>query len=219
MQAHACPHRTPHMYQLSYSGGQNPPIHLLLTLLWHEFGVVPGLPLEVLIGADVLAPHHCALFYLKNNQKRLQIGQTSCQGCVWFQQDPNSGTSAQLKFVGRSQRKQRNRLKISTNFFATPFDGKQIESDDEDSENVVRVSVASEPGTQTEHVESGPPAPSSGENSTVKSIIYGSRFEGRYLSFFMRCPHAAGQEGIGRRAYARVACQGAAIRNIYDRAA
>ena len=37
MQAHACTHRTPHMYQLSYSAGQNPPIHLLLTNLVAQF--------------------------------------------------------------------------------------------------------------------------------------------------------------------------------------
>ena len=35
------------------------------TLLWHEFGVVPDLPLEVLIGADVLAAYQCSLLHLK----------------------------------------------------------------------------------------------------------------------------------------------------------
>ena len=32
------------------------PVALSSTLIWHEFGVVPNLPLEVLVGADVLAP-------------------------------------------------------------------------------------------------------------------------------------------------------------------
>ena len=47
------------------------PVTLGTTLLSHEFGVVPNLPLEVLIGADVLSNHQCLLLYLKNNQKRL----------------------------------------------------------------------------------------------------------------------------------------------------
>ena len=33
------------------------PVTLGTTLLWNEFGVVPNLPLEVLIGADVLTNH------------------------------------------------------------------------------------------------------------------------------------------------------------------
>ena len=41
------------------------PVSLGNTLLWHEFGVVPELPLEVLIGADVLAAHRCSLLYLR----------------------------------------------------------------------------------------------------------------------------------------------------------
>ena len=32
-------------------------------LLWHEFGVVPNLSLEVLIGADILSNHQCSLLY------------------------------------------------------------------------------------------------------------------------------------------------------------
>ena len=46
-------------------------VALGLTLLWHEIGVVPNLPLEVLFGADVIALHFCSLLYLKNNNKRL----------------------------------------------------------------------------------------------------------------------------------------------------
>ena len=48
------------------------PVALGSNLIWHEYGVVPNLPLEVLVGADVLAPHLCSLLYLKNNKKRLQ---------------------------------------------------------------------------------------------------------------------------------------------------
>ena len=35
------------------------PVAFGSNLIWHEFGVVPNLPLEVLVGADVLAPHLC----------------------------------------------------------------------------------------------------------------------------------------------------------------
>ena len=45
------------------------PVTLGTTLLWHEFGVVPSLPLEVLIVADVLTNHQWSLLYLKDNQK------------------------------------------------------------------------------------------------------------------------------------------------------
>ena len=36
-------------------------------LIWHEFGVVPNLSLQVLVGADLLVPHLCSKQYLKNN--------------------------------------------------------------------------------------------------------------------------------------------------------
>ena len=37
------------------------PVAISSNLIWHEFGVVPNLPFEVLVGADVLAPHLCSL--------------------------------------------------------------------------------------------------------------------------------------------------------------
>ena len=48
------------------------------TLIWHEFAVVRQLPLEVLIGADILQPHLCSLLYLKNKQKDLRFGLQNC---------------------------------------------------------------------------------------------------------------------------------------------
>ena len=41
------------------------PVALGSNLIWHEFGVVHNLSLEVLVGTDVLAPHLCSLLYLK----------------------------------------------------------------------------------------------------------------------------------------------------------
>ena len=46
-------------------------VSLGTNLLWHEFGVLPYLPLEVLIGADLLATYLYSLQYLKDKQKRL----------------------------------------------------------------------------------------------------------------------------------------------------
>ena len=59
-------------------------LHVALgsNLLWHEFGVVPNLPFEVLEGADVLALHLCSPLYFKNNKKRLQFGIQVCPRCL-----------------------------------------------------------------------------------------------------------------------------------------
>ena len=95
------------------------PITLGTALLWHEFGVVPNLPLEVLIGADILASHQCSLLYLQGNQKRLFFGKENCAGCEQFRNDPDVGTSAQLKFVEMKPKRRRNRLRFSANFVAT----------------------------------------------------------------------------------------------------
>ena len=38
------------------------------TVVWHEFGVVLNLPLEVLIGVNILAFHFCLLPYVNTNR-------------------------------------------------------------------------------------------------------------------------------------------------------
>ena len=58
------------------------PAALGSNLIWHEFGVMPNLPLEVLVGAYVLASHLCSLMYLKNNKRRLQFGIQVCTRCL-----------------------------------------------------------------------------------------------------------------------------------------
>ena len=95
------------------------PVTLGTKLLWHEFGVVPNLPLEVLIGADVLTNQQCSLLYLKDNQKRLMFGNVNCTECERFRTNPEVGASAQLKFVDRNPKRRRNRCKIGANFVAT----------------------------------------------------------------------------------------------------
>ena len=77
------------------------PVSLGTTLVWHEFGVVPNLPLEVLIGADVLARHQCSLQYVPHKRKRLQFGLQSCSSCDRFRSDPRCGSPAQMRFVDR----------------------------------------------------------------------------------------------------------------------
>ena len=95
------------------------PVSLGLNLIWHEFGVVSNLPLEVLVGADVLAPHLCSLLYLKHNKKRLQFGVQVCPRCAQHRTDPEVGQGRQLKFVDLRLKRKRNRLKVAYNFLAT----------------------------------------------------------------------------------------------------
>ena len=95
------------------------PVTLGTILQWHEFGVIPNLPLEVLIGADILSNHQCSLLYQKNNQKSLLFENENCQHCDQLRTNPDVGASIQLKFVNRTPTHRRNRLKISTNFVAT----------------------------------------------------------------------------------------------------
>ena len=92
-------------------------------LIWHEFGDVPNLPLKVLVGADVLAPHFCSLLYLKNNKKRLQLGIEVCPRCLQHRTDPNVKSQKQLRFVDRSFKRMRNRLKVVYNFLANSRSG------------------------------------------------------------------------------------------------
>ncbi len=109
------------------------PVTLGTTLLWHEFGVIPNLPLEVLIGADVLPNHQCSLLYLKDNQKRLMFGNENCTECNRFRTNPEVGASAQLKFVDRNPKRHRNRCKIGANFVAT------LPEADEDEPNNIQL--------------------------------------------------------------------------------
>ncbi len=114
------------------------------TLLWHEFGVVPNLPLKVLIGADVLTIHQCLLLYLKDNQQRLTFGNENCKECDRFRTNPEVGASVQLKFVDRNPKRRRNRCKIGVNFVAT------LPETDEHKQNKIQLepdSVHLEPET------------------------------------------------------------------------
>ena len=113
------------------------PVALGSNLIWHEFGVVPNLPLEVLLGADVLAPHLCSLLYLKNNKKRLQFGIQLCPRCLQYRTDPEVGSQKQLRFVDRSLKCKRNRLRVGYNFLATL---PKAVCDDSDSEQLKEVS-------------------------------------------------------------------------------
>ena len=85
------------------------PITLGTTLLWHVFGVVPNMPLEVLIGADVWTNHQCSLLYLNNNQNRLTFGNKNCNKCDLFRTNAEFGASAELKFVDWNPKRCRNR--------------------------------------------------------------------------------------------------------------
>ncbi len=104
---------------LDLKGFEVLPVSLGMNLIWHEFGVVSKFPLEVLVGADVLAPNLCLLLCLKNNKKRLQFGISVCPRCSHFRKDPEVGTSKQLKFVDSRPKRKRNRIKVISHFLAT----------------------------------------------------------------------------------------------------
>ena len=95
------------------------PVALGSNLMWHEFGVVPNHPLEVLVGADVLAPKICLLLNLKYSKKRLQFGIQVCLRCLQYRTDPEVGSQKQLRFVDRSLKRKRNCLKVNYNLLAT----------------------------------------------------------------------------------------------------
>ena len=97
-----------------------------------------NLPLKVLVGADVLAPHLCSLLYFKNNKTRLQFGIQECPRCLQYRTDPDIGSQKQVRVVDRSLKGKRNRLTVSYNFLATlpeavcdDSDGEQLREADE----------------------------------------------------------------------------------------
>ena len=116
------------------------PVAFGSTLIWHEFGVVPNLTLEVLLGVDVLPPHPSSLLYFTNNKMRLQFGIQVCPRCLQYRSDPEVGSQRELRFVNRSLKRKRNSLNVGYNFLATlpeavcgDSDCEQPEEPDEDS--------------------------------------------------------------------------------------
>ena len=122
------------------------PVSLGSNLIWHEFGIMPTLPLEVLVSAYVLAPHLCSLLYQKNNKKRLQFGVQVCPRCAQHRTDPEVGQGIQLKLVDLRFKRKRNWLKVGYNFLATlpeaicgNFDCEHVEELDEDETPLVEL--------------------------------------------------------------------------------
>ena len=88
------------------------------TLIWHEFAVERQLPLEVLIGVDILQPHLCSLLYLKNKQKDLRFGLQNCFECNYNRALHFDGAATQLRNVDRALHDLRNRVQVDDNFIA-----------------------------------------------------------------------------------------------------
>ncbi len=80
---------------------------------------MPNFPLEVVVGADVLAPHFCSLLYLMTNRKRLQFGIQVCPRCAQYRGEPDVGSQKQLRFVDCSLKRKRNRTRVGYNYLAT----------------------------------------------------------------------------------------------------
>ena len=107
--------------------------------------MVPNLPLEVLIGADVLSSHQCSLLYSKDNQKRLLFGYENCAKCDRFRTNPEVGALAQLMFVDRNPKHRRNRLKIGAHFVATlPETDRPDQEKNEHKSDTVEANLRSE---------------------------------------------------------------------------
>ena len=49
--------------------------------MWHNFAVVRGLPLDILIGGELLEPHRCRLTYQADGRKRVEVFDTACAAC------------------------------------------------------------------------------------------------------------------------------------------
>ena len=113
------------------------PVALGFIFTWQEFGVVPNFPLEVLVGADVLAFYLCPLLYLKDNQKRLEFGIQVCFRCLKYRSDTEIGSQKQLRFVDRNLKRKRNRLRVGYNFLATLS---EADCDDSDSKQLKEAS-------------------------------------------------------------------------------
>ena len=126
------------------------PISLGSNLIWHEFGVVPNLPFEVLIGEDVLVPHLCSLHYLQHNKKRLQFGTQVCPSCSRYRSDPEVGTSTQLRFVDQNPRRRRNRLKVGYHFLATLTEAVCDASKDEANKQMEKITKVFTPSVKSE---------------------------------------------------------------------
>ena len=126
------------------------PIALGLNLIWHEFCVVPNLFLEVFVGADVHAPQLCSFLYFKHNKKRLQLGIQVCLRCFQYRTDPDIGSQKQLRFVYRSLKRKRNRLKVGYNFLATL---PEAVFDDSDNEQLKEVNKGQAPSVGPEGPE------------------------------------------------------------------
>ena len=95
------------------------PVSLGTNIMWHEFGVVPNLPLEQLIGANIFALHLCFLDYLKDSNTRLQFEVSVCASCNRIRINSVVSYAVQLRFINRVLQRKRNKLEVGYNFLPT----------------------------------------------------------------------------------------------------
>ena len=109
---------------LKISGFVVLPVVICGELLWHEFGVVSGLPVRVIIGADILIPHRGGLKYVDDTHVRLKLKKSECTECLKNKELPQEGESVQMRYVSRNIRVVRNRQRLDDEFIAVlPLDG------------------------------------------------------------------------------------------------
>ena len=146
------------------------PVSIGNTILWHEFGVVPRLPLEVLVEADMLAAHQCTLQYLKDNKKKLQFGLENCTTCCRFRGDPEVGIRTQLRFVDCIVPRRRNLTRINANFLATLTEAFCDEFKDDECDSAMQLALTSDntedPGSPSDLGDTTDDKPESSANDT-----------------------------------------------------
>ena len=102
---------------------------------------MPNLPIDVLVGADVLTSH-LLQSVPKEQSKRLQFGIQVFIRCAQYRGDPEVGSQKQLRFVDRSVKRNRTRTSVGYNFLATL---PEAVCDDSDSDKLAKLDETSSP--------------------------------------------------------------------------
>ena len=145
------------------------PISFGSTLVWHEFGVVKDLLLEMLIGGDVFIPHFCTLQYLKNGKKQLEFGLQTCSECEHNRSDPESGAAVQLRYVDQELKRKQNRVKLKQNFVAVLPDKQSMAAPEATRALETHYSTASQQ-VPDPAVNQVPDPPEAGPDPSVKQV-------------------------------------------------
>ena len=71
-------------------------IQLAGKLLYHSFGIVPDLPVDLIVGGDVMKPHACSLKYHPTGRNEFLMGEEKCESCTFFHSEMERRHDEQL---------------------------------------------------------------------------------------------------------------------------